>query len=114
MPDGLVRNVLIIEDEDAICIICKRVLDNIGFETDIVHDGKAAEKLVTEKDYNLILLDLRLPIESGIEFITWLRYEYPELAKKVILMTGSVMSSETMTLLKQSGQPYLLKPFRPE
>ena len=106
--------VLIVEDEPAICNVCQRVLSDKGFEVDIVGDGKAAQESVEKQQYDLLLLDIRLPIVNGIELYVWLQQEYPQLSKRVIFMTGSVMGGETMTLLERSGQPYLLKPFRPE
>ena len=106
--------VLIVEDEPAICSVCQRVLSDKGFEVDIVSDGKAAQESVEKQQYDLLLLDIRLPIVNGIELYVWLQQEYPQLSKRVIFMTGSVMGGETMTLLERSGQPYLLKPFRPE
>lgn len=106
--------ILIVEDEPSICAICERVLTGNGFEVHVVNDGETAESSVAKQKYDLLLLDLRLPKESGIDFYVWLQQEYSPLSKRVIFMTGSVMGDETMTLLKRSEQPYLLKPFRPE
>ncbi|OGN89357.1 MAG: hypothetical protein A2158_05050 [Chloroflexi bacterium RBG_13_46_14] len=108
------KRVLIVEDEPAISSVCQRILNKEGFITDIVDNGEAAEKAVIERQYDLLLLDIRLPIESGAEFYVWLLQEYPQLSRRVIFMTGSVMGGDTINLLKRSGQPYLLKPFRPE
>ena len=105
---------LVVEHETAIGRACQRVLKAQGFEVDIVSDGKAAQESVEKQQYDLLLLDIRLPIVNGIELYVWLQQEYPQLSKRVIFMTGSVMGGETMTLLERSGQPYLLKPFRPE
>jgi len=106
--------VLIVEDEPAICTICERVLTSNRFEVDIVNDGEAAEKSVEEQTYDLLLVDIRLPKESGIDFYVWLQQEYFQLTERVIFMTGSVMGGEVTTFLKQSARPYLLKPFRPD
>ena len=108
------KKVLIIEDEPIICTMCQRIFNEKGFEIDVVNDGRAAEEAVSEKEYDLLLLDLRLPVESGDEFYIWLAQELPEFKERVIFMTGSVMGGDTMNLLQKSGRPYLLKPFRPD
>jgi len=108
------KRILVVEDEPTICNLCRRVLIEDGYEVDIVSDGKAAEESVIKQQYHLLLVDIRLPVESGIEFYDWLQKGNTQLSKQVIFMTGSVMGVETMTLLEKSNRPYLLKPFRPE
>ena len=108
------KKALIVEDEPTIRSVCQRVLSKEGFAVTTVGDGKAAQESVKNQQYNLLLVDIKLPVMSGIDFYVWLRGEYPQLSRRVILMTGSVMGGETMSFLEQSGQPYLLKPFRPE
>ena len=106
--------VLIVEDEPTISKLCQVVLTAEGFNVDIAGDGSTAKELVTRNGYNLLLVDIRLPIESGYDFYVWLLQEQPILSKCVIFMTGGVIGGEVTKLLKNSGRPYLLKPFRPE
>jgi DNA-binding response OmpR family regulator len=108
------QRILIVEDELAISKLCKRVLTNEGFEVTIVDNGKDAEESVAECQYNLLLVDIRIPAESGYDFYVWLMQEYPHIVKRVIFMTGSAMGGDIMNLLQNSGRPYLLKPFRPD
>lgn len=107
------KKALIAEDEPAIRDMCKRVVSNEGLVADVVGDGKSAQKLVQKQQYDLLLVDIRMPEMGGIEFYDWLQKEYPPLSKHVIFMTGSVTGGEIITFLERSGQPYLLKPFRP-
>jgi len=108
------KKVLIIDDEPSICTLCERILQSQGFETDIVHDGRAAENLIDMNEYNLILADIRLPVESGIDLFIWLKQEHPQAGKRVVFMTGGFLGSGDMTFLEKNGRPYLLKPFRPD
>jgi len=107
------KKVLIIEDEAIIRTMCQRILNGDGIDVDVVNDGKEAEKAVARRNYDLLLVDIRLPGESGVEFYKWLVQEYPEMALKAIFMTGNIMDTETMSELKAIDRPYLLKPFRP-
>ncbi len=112
--DASTKKALIIEDEPSIAGLCKKILKQEGFIADIADNGETAEKLITENDYELILMDIRLPVVSGIDVYIWLQQEYPEVTRNVIFMTGSIMGGETMNLLQSAGRPYLLKPFRPD
>jgi DNA-binding response OmpR family regulator len=114
MSDMTVKKALVVEDEPAISVICRRVLEDEGFEVTAVGNGKDAEEAVAGCQYDILLVDIRLPVESGADFYTWLTREYPQIAQRVIFMTGGVMGGDTMELLHTSGRPYLLKPFRPD
>ncbi len=105
---------LVIEDEPSIARLCRKVLEIEGFSVDIADNGKDAETLINQSDYKLILMDIRLPVLSGIHVYNWLLKEHPETAENVIFMTGSIAGGDSMKLLHNAGRPYLLKPFRPE
>ena len=107
------RKALVIEDESSISTLCTRILRDIGFHAEVVQDGKSAKETASTYDYSLILLDIKLPVISGYDFFVWLKQENPIVSKRVIFMTGSVLGVNTKNLLENSGQPYLLKPFRP-
>ena len=105
------KRILIVEDEPAICELCRRILTEDGFEVDIAVNGKVAQDMLEEKQYDLCLFDIRLPLVTGIELYQWLQEKHPQLAGRVIFATGSVMGEDTQSFLEQSGRPFLLKPF---
>lgn len=100
-----------VEDEPAINAICLRVLSGEGFEVDITDNGKQAQYMIERYQYDLLLFDLRLPLVDGRELYHWLEKKHPQLVRRVIFTTGSVLGSRTMSFLEQSGRLYLLKPF---
>lgn len=108
------KSILIVEDEIFICELITRILKDQAHVIDVAHDGRTAEELITIHNYNLVLLDMKLPVESGFELFVWLQQEYPALSKRVIFMTGSILSNETRIILEKCKQPYILKPFRPD
>lgn len=111
---GKNNKALIVEDERSISNLCERVLSSEGYEVDVVEDGRAAGTAIGNTEYQLILLDIRLPVESGIDLYIWMQQEQPDMAKKVIFMTGSVLGGDSVVFLERSGRPYILKPFRPD
>ena len=108
------KKILVVDDEPAICDICRRVLTEEGFEVDIASNGKVAQDMMAEKQYDFGLVDIRTPAMSGKELYHWLRTRHPQLANKVIFTTGDVMSGDTKGLLEQAKRPFLAKPFAPD
>ncbi len=108
---GGVKRILVVEDEPAICDLCRRVLTGEGFEVDIAINGKIAQDMIEEKQYNLILCDIKMPAMSGKELYQWLQEKHQKLTKGFIFTTGSVIGKDTTTFIEQSGRPFLPKPF---
>ncbi len=113
-PDEVTRRILLVEDEPGISAVCRAVLTREGFEVDIVPNGRAAQEMVEESEYHLCLVDILMPKMSGQEFYEWLRKRYPGTARLVIFTTGSVIDEEIMAFIRQSGRPFLPKPFVPD
>ena len=107
------KRILIVEDEPAICDVCRRVLTSEGFEVDIAVNGKVAQDMLKKKQYDLCLLDIRTPEMNGKELYQWLKEKHPQQASWVIFTTGDVMGGDTQSFLEQAGRPFLPKPFTP-
>jgi len=105
------KRILVVEDEPAICDICERVLTDEGFEVDTAVNGKVAQDMIEEQQYDLCLLDIKMPVLDGKELHQWLQEKHPQQASQVIFITGSVMGGDTQIFLEQSARPFLLKPF---
>ncbi len=108
-----VKRILVVEDEPAINQVCRRVLAKEGFEVDTAVNGEMAQEMLREKDYDLILVDIKMPVMNGKELYQYVGEKYPKLMERTILTSGDVMGGETMSFLEQSGRPFLPKPFTP-
>ena len=106
--------VLVVEDEPAISNVCKRALVSEGFEVDITVNGRIAQGMIEEKQYDFCLIDIRTPEMNGKELYQWIEEKHPELANGVLFTTGDVMGEETKGFLEQVARPFLLKPFTPD
>ncbi len=109
-----VKRVLIVEDEIPIAEFCRRVLADCGFEVNTVSSVKAAYETIERIQYDIYLIDMRLPQIDGTELYLWLEAKHPELLKKVIFTTGDVMNRDTLDFLKKNKAPVLEKPFSPD
>jgi PAS domain S-box-containing protein len=103
--------ILVIDDEAAILDYLRQVLANAGYETETVPDTESARRLLREKDYDLILLDIKMPGRSGIELYEDLKATIPGLQNKVIVITGDISSDDTKSFLSATGVACLAKPF---
>jgi len=110
-PGETVRSVLVVEDEQSICDLCRRVLCSRGIEVSIANNGKAAQDMIKKRLFDLLLIDIRMPVIDGMELYHWLKEKHPLMANRVIFTTGSVLGQETSNFLTKSGRPFLLKPF---
>ncbi len=64
-PESDVKRILMVEDEPGIGNLCQRVLSSAGFEVDIAVNGKVAQDIIDEKQYDLFLFDIKLPVING-------------------------------------------------
>ena len=107
------KRILVVEDEPAVSDLCQRVLTSEGFEVDIAVNGKIAQDMLEEKQYDLCLFDIKTPTMNGKELYQWLKEKHPQQASRVIFTTGDMMGGDTQNFLEQAARPFLPKPFTP-
>ncbi len=103
--------ILMADDEREITALVSRVLIADGCEVDTVHDGKAALAKLQAHDYDLVLLNVRMPETDGQQVYEHLRSMASDRARRVIFITGDTCQPETMAFLEATGNPYITKPF---
>jgi DNA-binding response OmpR family regulator len=108
------KKILVVEDEPTIGRVCSQALTGEGFEVDIATNGNIAERMIEEKRYDLLLIDIRTPVMNGKELYQWINERHPELANGVIFTTGELLGSASEKFIEQSGRPFLPKPFTPD
>jgi len=105
--------ILLIEDEPSVAAFLRIALERRGYE--IVPSSSAAEglQMLATGDFSGVISDFRTPGGiSGADVQDWLRRHRPELATKIVFITGDTASEETAALLAQAGTPCVEKPFR--
>lgn len=101
--------ILVVDDEPTICEGCRLVLSEKGHAVDHCRYGRDGLAAIREKDYELILLDLKLPDADGMELLQHLHDESPRVA--VIVMTGFSSVQNAVAAMKLGAYDYLSKPF---
>ncbi len=108
--------ILIIDDEKSILESLSILLKLEGYDISIAEDANLAIKLIAEKDFDLIISDVRMPEMSGIDFIKYFRSEKADFISKykhipVILMTAYSDIKTGIEAIKLGAFDYLTKPF---
>jgi DNA-binding response OmpR family regulator len=104
--------VLVVEDEQDIAGLIKHTIEKIGgIEVEVVETGDAALRVVTEREPDLILLDLNLPVLSGLEVCRILRSRPATASVPIIMLTARTSESDRVTGLDVGADDYITKPF---
>jgi DNA-binding response OmpR family regulator len=101
--------ILIIEDEPRIRTGLKDFLEYHHFQTALAEDGLAAERIVDERKFDLILLDLMLPKISGEQLCQ--KWRQAGLTTPIIMLTAKGMEKEKIQGLNLGADDYVTKPF---
>lgn len=79
-------SVLVVDDEDQVRQLIRAILEQAGYQVREARDGKEALYLYRQKPVDLVIMDILMPDQDGLESITTLRREFPTV--KVIAITG--------------------------
>lgn len=101
--------VLLVDDEPELTRNLALVLSRRGFEVDCVGDGLAALSNVANKQYGVVVLDIKMPGMSGLGVLSEIKRFAPSI--QVILLTGHFSPTDEEDTLKSGAYAYLLKPF---
>lgn len=95
------NGILIIEDDREMCEELAEILRMEGYSVDQANDGNEGKKMVDKGDYDVVLLDLKLPGISGSELI---RHIKKNREASVIVITGKPLTSELHEMLEPEDQ----------
>lgn len=105
------KSVIIVDDEEG---VLKAVKESIGGKVAVMESstkGEHALRMMLDTDYDLILLDIKMPGMNGMELYKGINEMKPYLAQRVIFLTGDTENETTEAFIKLTGCRYLSKPF---
>ncbi|MHC1788693.1 PAS domain S-box protein [Solidesulfovibrio sp.] len=107
-------NILVVEDEMLNRLVACRLLHKFGCTTTTANDGREALGLLAEQQFDLILMDVQMPVMDGVAATRAIRNS-PELGPKaaipIIAMTAHAMSGDREAFLAAGMDDYVAKPF---
>ena len=103
------QNILIVEDEEELCLTLGDRLRSEGYCVDIAVEGKAGLEKATHLPFDLIVLDIMMPFRSGLDICADIRRA--GLATPIILLTARSQTVDKVVGLKLGADDYVTKPF---
>jgi len=105
--------VLLIEDEPAVMSYVKAVLERSGYAVVCSESGADGLRLLEFGDYLGVVSDMRTPGGvNGADVHDWITRNRPELACRLVFITGDIANQDTAATLERTGAPCVEKPFR--
>ena len=105
--------VLLIEDEPAVMALVRAVLEGHGYSVVPTESGAEALRLLAEGTFHGVVSDMRTPGGvDGAQVYAWIAAHRPELASRLVFITGDMANEETAATLRRTGAPCVEKPFR--
>ncbi len=105
--------VLLIEDEPAVMALVRAVLEGHGYAVVPTESGAEALRLLEAGDFHGVVSDMRTPGGvDGAQVHAWIATHRPELASRLVFITGDIANEETAATLRRTGAPCVEKPFR--
>lgn len=103
------KRVLVVDDEENVRNLLKRIMEERGYQVTTAADGKEALYYVSLGDIDLVLLDVKMPEISGIEVLKKITLDYPDICA---IMVTSVVDTETaVEAMRLGAYDYIIKPF---
>jgi len=107
---GDIPRILVVDDEEYICDICTRTLRNAAYEVVSTTDALfALQQLKVGAAFDLLLVDIRMPLISGLELAQHAREIDPAIA--IIIMTGHTSTENLRQAVQRGVADFLSKPF---
>jgi DNA-binding response OmpR family regulator len=102
--------ILVVDDEPRVVEVVANYLERDGYRVEIARDGEAARRLLAEFRPDLVVLDIMLPVSSGIEVLKDIRRQGD---LPVILLTALAGEADRVAGLELGADDYVVKPFSP-
>ncbi|HEV7218763.1 MAG TPA: response regulator [Terriglobales bacterium] len=104
---------LLIEDEPAVMSYVRAVLERNGYSVVCGNSGAEGVRLLESGEFLGVVSDMRTPggLDGG-DVHAWITRHRPELASRIVFITGDIANEETVATLRKTGAPCVEKPFR--
>ncbi|NPV62142.1 MAG: PAS domain S-box protein [Methanotrichaceae archaeon] len=106
--------VLLAEDNVSSQKVAQQMLKRLGYRVDIVANGMEALQALERQHYDVVLMDLKMPVMDGLEATRIIRERWPDNGPKVIAITAYALEGDRKKCLEAGMDDYIAKPVRVE
>ncbi len=107
---GLVKKILVVDDEPSILRLIAALLANAGYEVVKADNGSVAKDLIASGGYDLVISDIEMRPVSGLSLLEFAREKWPSMP--VLMITGYGDADTAVDALKLGAFDYITKPFK--
>lgn len=100
---------MIVEDEMRLAEILQKQLQESGFKADVANDGYVGKRMIEKSDYDLVILDINLPLMNGYELCKEIRKRNDKIP--IIMLTALGTPDNKLIGFEAGADDYVLKPF---
>jgi len=104
--------ILVIDDEPVILNSCRKVLEEDGFDVDLVPSADEALKTMKKEVFDLLLVDVKMPKHDGIYLMQKVKEKWPDVP--IIVMSGYPTPDTITDGAKMGADAFIAKPFTPD
>ena len=105
-------NILIIDDDVTFCLMLQTLLERNKYRVTTVFSPIEAKRIIQEKEFDIVMTDLRMPDMSGMDMIRLIKNQAP--ATQIIMMTGYADIATAIESIKKGAFNYIPKPLNPD
>ena len=106
------HRLLIVDDEPAILVNCKKILAKLNFDITTAANGHEAIEKIKTQDFDVVVTDLKMSRMGGMAVLDYIGRHHPEI--RVVVITGYASVSSAVEVMKSGAFDYLPKPFTPD
>lgn len=115
LPPGITMQILLVEDNAINAMLAKQVLEKVGFTVTHVVNGLEAVNLVQQQIFDVVLMDIQMPVMNGLEATEAIRALEGKVAEiPIVAMTANSLYGEMQNCYNAGMTGYVAKPFKPE
>ena len=103
-------NLLLVDDDQELCLLLKEYLQSEGLEVSLAHEGSEGVRLALQHDYDVIVLDVMMPVMNGLDTLRKIR---DSKRTPVLMLTAKGETVDRIVGLEMGADDYLPKPCNP-
>ena len=103
------KSILVVDDEFNVREILRLQLDKLGYNVTEAEDGVKAINILSERNFDIVISDIKMPRVSGLEVLKYVKDNYPD--TEVIMITAYDDMQIAIEAMKLKAYEFLTKPF---
>jgi PAS domain S-box-containing protein len=110
-PARHTATLLVVDDEESVRELLAEALSEGGYRAETASNGEEAMGLLGKRSYDAVISDIKMPGMGGKELYEYVRKYSPEIADRIIFITGDVLNKETESFIRTTKNRSIEKPF---